>query len=74
MLFETIAKLIAERKDCDVSTITMESNFTDLGIDSLDTVDLVMNLEDELGIEIELTEKVSTVGELIAFIEKQTQG
>ena len=40
------------------------------GIDSLDTVELLMNLEDKLGIEIELTEKVETVGDLVAFIEK----
>ena len=38
MLFETIAKLIAERTDCKVEDVTMESTFAELGIDSLDTV------------------------------------
>ena len=70
MVFEAIAELIADRTECDVNTITMDSTFHDLGIDSLDTVELLMNLEDKLGIEIELTEKVETVGDLVAFIEK----
>ena len=71
MVFEAIAELIAEHNDCDVSEITMESNFRDLGIDSLDTVELLMNLEDKLGIEIELDQKVETVGDLVAFIESK---
>lgn len=71
MVFEAIAELIAERNDCDVSEITRDSQFADLGIDSLDTVEMLMNLEDKLGAEIELDEKVSTVGELCDFIEKK---
>ncbi|MCD8343462.1 MAG: acyl carrier protein [Oscillospiraceae bacterium] len=65
MIFEAIAELIAERNDCDVSEITMDSSFKDLGIDSLDTVEMLMNLEDKLGKEIELEEKVETVGDLV---------
>ncbi|MCF0228374.1 MAG: acyl carrier protein [Parasporobacterium sp.] len=71
MVFEAIAKLIAERNECDVADIKPETTFAELGIDSLDTVEMLMNLEDELGQEIELDEKVSTVGELVAFIEKK---
>ena len=71
MLFETIAKVIAERTDREVSEIKRESKFTDLGIDSLDTVDLIMNLEDSLGIEIELTQKVETIDDLVRFIESK---
>lgn len=74
MLFEAIAKVIAERTDRDISEIKMESTFTELGIDSLDTVELVMNLEDEIGMEIELTQKVETVKDLVAFIESKQQG
>ena len=54
MVFEAIAELVAERVEKDVSEITMDSKFQDLGIDSLDTVELLMNLEDKLGIEVEL--------------------
>lgn len=71
MVFEAIAELVAERVEKDVSEITMESKFQDLGIDSLDTVELLMNLEDKLGIEVELDQKVETVGDLVAFIESK---
>ena len=56
MVFEAIAELVAERVEKDVSEITMDSKFQDLGIDSLDTVELLMNLEDKLGIEVELAQ------------------
>ncbi len=69
MYFETIAKIIAERTGCDVSTIKPESKFVDLGIDSLDTVELLMSLEDELGIEIELDKDLETVDALDKFIQ-----
>ena len=54
MYFDAIAKIVSERTGCDISTIKPESKFSELGIDSLDTVELLMNLEDEIGIEIEL--------------------
>ncbi len=71
MIFQAIAELISERLECDIAEVKMESKFRDLGIDSLDTVDLLMNLEDKLGIEIELDQKIETVGDLVAFIEKK---
>jgi len=73
MYFETIAKLIAERTDRDTAEITPESTFTDLGIDSLDTVELLMQLEDSIGCEIELDRKVETVGDLVKFIDEKIQ-
>lgn len=71
MIFEAIAALIAERNDCDASEITMESNFADLGIDSLDTVEMMMSLEEQIGKEIELDQKVETVGALVSYIEEK---
>ena len=71
MVFDAIAELIAERNDCDVSEITMDSSFRDLGIDSLDTVEMLMNLEDKLGKEIELEQSVETVGDLVNYIEER---
>ena len=73
MLLETIAKIIAERTGCESSDVKMDSTFSDLGIDSLDTVELLMSLEDEIGIELELDQKIETVGELVTFIEKKQQ-
>ena len=74
MVFEAVAKVIAERTDCAVEDVKLESTFKDLNIDSLDTVELLMNLEDELNVEIELTEKVETVGDLVKFIETKCMG
>lgn len=72
MYFEQIAKIVAERTGCDVASVKPESKFVDLGIDSLDTVELLMSLEDEIGMEIELDQKVETVDDLDKFIQSKT--
>jgi acyl carrier protein len=57
--------------------VTDESSFVeDLGADSLDTVELIMEFEDEFGVEIsdEDAEKISTVGEAIAYMKKLMEG
>jgi len=74
MYFESIARIIAERTGCDVAAVKPESTFAELGIDSLDTVELLMNLEDEIGVEIELDQKVETVADLDKFIQSKVQG
>lgn len=74
MYFDAIAKIISERTGCDVADVKPESKFADLGIDSLDTVELLMNLEDVIGMELELDRKVETVAELDQFIQSKTQG
>lgn len=69
MTFEKTAKILAEYKDIDVSEITMDSTFEDLGLDSLDTVEIVMSLEDEFGISIELDSNLKNVRELVELID-----
>ena len=71
MYFDTIARNIAERTGCDIATIKPESKFTELGIDSLDVVEILMNLEDEIGMEIELDQKIETVDDLDKFIQSK---
>lgn len=71
VVFEAVSKVIAEHVDCEISEIKMESSFKDLGIDSLDTVEMLMDLEDIFGKEIELNKKVETVGDLVLFIEEK---
>ena len=70
-MFEKIAKYLAEQLDMSASEITADTTFESLGVDSLDTVEMVMDLEDELGVELELEEKIATVGELVAFSESK---
>lgn len=71
MTFETIAKLIAAHNDSNPADITPDTTFQSLGVDSLDTVELIMNLEDELDCQIDLDRKVDTVGELAAFVDEK---
>ena len=74
MVFEAVAKVIAERTDCAAGDVKRENTFKELSIDSLDIVELLMNLEDALGIEIELNQKVETVGDLVTYIEENCMG
>lgn len=69
--FETIAKLIAEAKDLDVATITPDATFAALGLDSLDVAELVMNMEDELGVTIEISPALKTVQDVAALVDEQ---
>ena len=71
MYFNAIAKVISDRTGCDISAVKPESTFVELGIDSLDVVELLMNLEDELGFEIELDQAVNTVDDLDKFIQSK---
>ena len=70
-MFEKIAKYLADQLDMSADEITADTTFESLGVDSLDTVEMVMDLEDELGVELELEEKIATVGELVAFVESK---
>ena len=52
-------------------SINEDTTFESLGIDSLDIVEMVVDLEDELGIELELNDKITTIGELAEFVESK---
>ena len=67
-MFEKIQAYLANQLDISPDDITPETTFESLGIDSLDTVEMVMDLEEQLGVELELEEKVATVGELADYI------
>lgn len=70
-IYGTIIKLLAEHTGKDASEFTPETTFESLGIDSLETVEMVMELEEELDVELELDQKVATIAELTAFVEKK---
>jgi acyl carrier protein len=70
---EKVKTIICEQLMVDADDVNQDSSFVeDLGADSLDTVELIMEFEDEFSVEIpdEEAEKISTVGEAIAFLEK----
>ena len=70
-MFEKIAAYLAKQMDISADDITRDTTFESLGIDSLDMVEMVMDLEEELGVELETEEKLTTVGELADFAENQ---
>ena len=68
MVFDKVKEILGEYVD---SEITMDTAFDDLGIDSLDMLDMVMKVEEELGVEIELNPSITTVGSLVELIESK---
>jgi len=69
---ERVIEIVAEQMGVDKSQVTSETSFVnDLGADSLDTVELVMEFEDEFDISIpdEEAEKIQTVGQAISYVE-----
>ncbi|MBW4621889.1 MAG: acyl carrier protein [Cyanosarcina radialis HA8281-LM2] len=74
-IFERVKKIIAEQLEVDPADVTPEANFAnDLGADSLDTVELVMALEEEFDIEVpdEAAEKLLTVQSVADYISEKT--
>lgn len=70
---EKVVKIVSEQMGVDKSEITMETSFVnDLNADSLDTVELVMEFEDEFQLSIpdEEAEKIGTVGTAVEYITK----
>lgn len=75
MVFEKVKSIIVDQLDVDESAVTEASNIQDdLGADSLDIVDLVMSFEEEFDLEIpdEHVEKIKTVGDIVKFIEENS--
>lgn len=71
-IFEKVKKIVAEQLSVDLSEVTPEASFAnDLGADSLDTVELVMALEEEFDIEIpdEAAEGIATVQAAVDYIQ-----
>lgn len=71
--FEKIQEIVADKLGVEKSKITKEASFIDdLGADSLDTVELIMKMEEDFDIEIpdEDAEKLRTVGDVVDYLDK----
>lgn len=74
---QKVKTIIMDKLGVEEAEITNEANFTnDLGADSLDTVELIMEFEKEFNIAIpdDQAEKISTVGQAISYIEQNAKG
>lgn len=72
-MYDQILEIVAEHLDMDKAEITKESKFEDLGIDSLDAVELVMKLEEGLGVQLDLDRDLQTIDDLVAFVEEKSK-
>lgn len=71
-VYDRVKRIVVDRLGVDEPQVVLEASFKDdLGADSLDVVELVMELEDEFDLEIsdEDAEKISTVGDVVKYIE-----
>ena len=71
MTLEKVIGVLADHLEMDASEIKEETTFEDLGIDSLDVVEIMMEMEDEFEIEIKPTEVGKSVQELVAYIDSR---
>ena len=65
---QKIIEIIAEYQDKDVSEYTADQTFTDMGLDSLDLAELILQLEDALGADIDINPKYNTPAKLAEYI------
>ena len=69
MTIEKVRELLADHLEMDAAEITDTATFDDLDVDSLDAVEIMMEMEDEFGIEIKPGEAGKSVKELAAYID-----
>lgn len=69
MIFEKVKEILVKELNLSGEEVTMEASFEALGIDSLDLVELVMQLEEEFDINMEETEGMKTVEDVVRYIE-----
>ena len=71
-MYEKLVSFAAKQLELDIEEITPDATFESLGIDSLDVVEMIMDLESELGVELEMEDqKIATFQELAEFIESK---
>jgi len=71
MTIEKVREVLADHLEMEVGEITEETTFEDLGVDSLDAVEIMMEMEDEFGIEIKPAEAGKSVKELVVYIDSK---
>lgn len=68
---EKLIAIIADYLGKDAAEIEADATFEDLGLDSLDIAELVMQIEDEMGVTIELNAELNNINKLVEYIENQ---
>jgi acyl carrier protein len=72
MVFEKIKKVIVDQLGVEESEIELKTSFEDLGVDSLDLFQIIIELEEEFSIQIEDAESIKTVEDAVKYVEEKT--
>lgn len=67
--FDKVVEILVEAKDLEAGDVKETSTWNELGLDSLDTVELVMSVEDAFGVSLEMDDSMQTVGDVVKAIE-----
>ncbi len=70
MIIDKLKTIIADHSGEDEANITAETTFEELGVDSLTTVEVLMDIEDEFGVTLEAAQVGKTVGDLVRAVEE----
>ena len=73
MIFEKLQEIMEENLSLETDEITLESTFESLGLDSLDTFQLVIEIEEQFEIEIESPENMKSIKDVVNYIEEKTK-
>ncbi|MGI6348849.1 MAG: acyl carrier protein [Eubacteriaceae bacterium] len=73
MVYEKVVEILKQHSSMEGLDVTRETTFQDAGIDSLDFVEILMEIEEALGVELELEENFANVGELVDFVSSKVK-
>ena len=71
MIFEEIREVVSEQLGVDESEVTMDTTFEDLGADSLDLFQVVIEIEEKFGIQLEDAESIKSIKDAVDYVEKK---
>lgn len=72
MIFEQIREVICEQLEVSEEEVTLETTFEDLGADSLDLFQVVIEIEEKFGVQLEDAESIKSVKDAVEYVEKLT--
>ena len=71
MIFEEIREVVCEQLGVEENEVTMETTFEDLGADSLDLIQVVIELEEKFGIQLEDAERIKSIKDAVEYVQSK---
>ncbi|MCR1975640.1 acyl carrier protein [Clostridium sporogenes] len=73
MVFEKVKNIIVEQLGLDEGEVKLKTSFEDLGVDSLDLFQIIIEIEEAFDIQVEEAEKIKTVEEAVKYVESKIE-